>query len=250
VPRTYKKKELPLEFILKVHGAFIHGADYAEAARILDMSPANLNNQIGRHAQLRLAKEMAMEWKNQKPQTFRDYVFRSLTPEAQKVWDEIQFWEGNTNGPQAVNKILANQTTHMRQELFVHALVMSNYNISEALRTVGTSYTVFQKWSADPEFRLLIEEIGWHKKNFFENALIDLVAMRVPQVVLHANKTVNADRGYGDRVAVDMNAKVETGINLDELDLPLEIKVQVLEAMRNRKEQKQLPAANGEIIEV
>jgi hypothetical protein len=41
------------------------------------------------------------------------------------------------------------------------------------------------------------------KKHFFENALIDLTIMRNPFAVVHVNKTLNRDMGYGEKIEVE-----------------------------------------------
>lgn len=245
-----KRKAPPLEYILAVYDAFLRSASDTEAARSLGQASSTaLNKKVEKHPELKAAKEAALQKKKESPQTYQEYLYKHLSPEARKIWKELDFWKGHESESEKINQILIGKAKKLRQEIFIHALIHTNYHMSEALYRAGVSYATFTSWvEADPEFRFLVKEIHWHKKNFFEGALIDLVAMRVPSVVIHVNKTVNADRGYGDRVQVDTgpqdNAHKEP--SLDDLNLPVEVKVQVLEALRKHKALMQLPESTDD----
>jgi hypothetical protein len=138
-----------------------------------------------------------------------------------------------------------NRTEKDKQQLFLHCLFSSHFDLSGAMRLCNVSKKRFDIWTtADPDFARLWDEIEFHKKNFYEAAYHDLIAERNPAVVLHAMKTKNADRGYGDApVTVNLNGKVDHAhqhehrhvIDLESLKLPLETRRQILDAYRIQK---------------
>ena len=81
----------------------------------------------------------------------------------------------------------------------------------------------------------MIEEIEWHKCNFFEEALVDLVAMRNPGAVMFVNRTKNADRGYSEKIQVEHSGAIATSVSVDELELPMETRKELLRAVRASK---------------
>jgi Zn ribbon nucleic-acid-binding protein len=165
-------------------------------------------------------------------------VFGHLSKEAQKVWDEIQFWGENKVSSEKVEGVLVGQQKRLRQELFIHALVRQNFDLSSACAMVHLSASTIARWKyTDLEFRQLVEEIEWHKKNFFERALVDLVEERNPAVVIFANRTKNADRGYNEKVSVEHSGRVDVGlIDIDSLDLDLETRRKILTAMERHQQ--------------
>jgi transposase len=178
------------------------------------------------------------------PQTFLDYVFQRLSPELQTLWDEIQAVENAPNDIARVEAMLEKKGKRARQNLFVYALTSSNFNMSAALRAVNIPRKTFESWVVnDPGFSALIDEIHWHKKNFFEGAVLALVDEHNPAVVIHCARTQLRDRGYGDRaipevpgetIVLDMSQHV---VNVGQLDLPLETRRAILTAKRKLRGQ-------------
>ena len=142
----------------------------------------------------------------------------------------------------------------MRQHLFLHALVATCFKPTQALSKLGMSKAELDGWMSDPGFASLVNEMNWHKKNFFEEAFLDLVAEREPSAVLHAMKTINSDRGYGTKVTVENTGKVDHKHSMDETisQLPLEDRLRLLEGIRALKEgpkpPKALPARIAEVV--
>jgi len=200
----------------------------------------------------KVARTKAEEFVAGQAETFGEYVFRQLTPEAQKVWKRISKWadpkKRQTLEDQAnVHREMKALGRKIRQELFIHALIYSNYNLSEACRITGVSYNQLNGWRReDTGFKRLVEEVEWHKKNFFEHALMDLVAERHPTAVLFVNRTINADRGYSERMTVN-HTGLDPSFGLEDLDLDLETRKRILEAIRRKKEKE---ASSSPIIDV
>lgn len=185
--------------------------------------------------------------------TFGHYVFKHLSQEAREIWEDLQFHAEHKDGMEQIRLLMNRQSSKIRQELFVHALVSTNYDVSRSCQMTGLSRNTLDKWRNDARFAELLEEIQFHKKNFFEKAMMDLVHMRNPLAVIWANKTVNADRGYSEKVRVEHT--VQGGdFSLEDLDLDIETRRKILEAIRKRqlqaKEVKALPPPTFELEEV
>jgi len=167
--------------------------------------------------------------------TFGHYVFKHLSPEAQKTWKELKFWSEHSGGQVQIMHILRNRGRKIRQELFIHALVSTHYDTSRALSMTGLAKSTLDHWvKQDFHFSQLMDEIQWHKKNFFEKAMMDLVADRNPLATVWVNKTVNADRGYSEKIQVQ-HSIADAGFTFEELDLDADTRRKVLDAIRKRQ---------------
>jgi hypothetical protein len=164
--------------------------------------------------------------------SFRTYLTDRLSEEAKVIWKRLQ--TNDSSQRQEVLRFLKSSGVKLRQELFLHALFSSKFNLSEALRITGLKKPAVEKWiDTDPEFRKLVAEVQWHKKNFFEDALISLVGAKDPAAVIFANKTLNADRGYSEKIQIQTNHEPE--FSIEELDLDIDTKRRVLEAIKKKK---------------
>ena len=193
------------------------------------------------HPDFELVQQMVekLDTARSKEKTFGNYVFKHLTPESKATWQELQFWAEHKDRQEHVERIMNGKATKVRQELFVHALVSTHFDMSRALSMTGLSKPVLDHWLFnDLQFSQLVEEIQWHKKNFFEKALMDLVGERNPLAVIWVNKTANADRGYSEKIRVEHTlAQNNGGFSFEDLDLDLETRKKVLEAIRKKREQ-------------
>jgi len=168
--------------------------------------------------------------------TFRDYVYKRLPPDLRELWDKINACERHTNGIQKIEALFAEQGLRARQHLFLYALTASNFNASLACRKVGISRQTMLDWKErDPSFSVLLDEIDWHKGNFFESALIRAVKEGDTSTIMMANRTFNKNRGYGTKVEVEHTGEVNHNlniVNLDAITLPIEVRRQLLEAIK------------------
>lgn len=187
---------------------------------------------------------IVLKWAHQDQadkETWQKFVYDRLSPDVRTVWDRITSYEGDEkNGIAKIEALLEDHGKHMRQELFLYALVHSNFSASKACSKVNISRHTMDDWiEKDPAFADLIKEIEWHKDNFFEEAFISLVAVREPSVVLHAAKSRLDSRGYSARQKVDVSGSIDhthSLIDLSELNLTQEVKQAILQAMREREE--------------
>lgn len=171
--------------------------------------------------------------------TFRDYVYDRLPDDLKELWDQLEECEREKNGIKRMEALLENAGKGARQHLFLYALVHHNFNPSQACRSVNISRRTFDHWCThDPDFQRLVDEIHWHKKNFYEQALVERIKEGDVACTIFANRTFNKDRGYSEKFEVDLQGKVEHThkiIPLDALDLPLETRRQILQAYREKQ---------------
>jgi hypothetical protein len=107
------------------------------------------------HPDWKLARGMAQKHKDARTReaTFGAYVFKHLSEEAKKVWEELQFWAEHDDAQLQITRLMTGRGRKVRQELFIHALVSTHYDISRALYLTGLSKMCLEKWiQQDLEF--------------------------------------------------------------------------------------------------
>jgi hypothetical protein len=184
---------------------------------------------------------------------FREYVFQRLPSRLQAKWQELEALHADPCATRRIEEMFAEGGEKMRQHLFVHALCVGNWNPSKACKFVGISKARLDGWiERDPDFAALIDEVHWHKKNWLVGALDDLVIRGEPAAVIFANRTQNADRGYGktSEVNVNVNGQVQHNhltFDMDKLNLPIDIKLALLEAVREQQKQAGITGLPGTV---
>jgi hypothetical protein len=167
--------------------------------------------------------------------TFRDFVYARLPARLRRLWDEVnKVAEGATRKERA-RALLGGERSCVLQHLFLYALVSCNFNAAEACRKVGISRSTYVGWCQDADFAGLLDGMNDAKKDFFESALIRLVREGDTSAIIFANRTINRDRGYGDKVPVNGCGAFDQDHTVGLEELPLDLRVQLLKAVRGRK---------------
>lgn len=173
-------------------------------------------------------------------QDFADYIYQHLPAKLQELWEQIHECKNLVNARERVEALLAGHGTRARQHLFVHALVRTTFNVSKALRMLCISRKQYDYWcSSDPDFHELMDEINWHKNNFFEQAFMMRVAAGDSPAIIHAAKTKLRHRGYNEKHEVEITGQVNhlhAHIDIAQLDLPVDVLEQVLMAVRAQQQ--------------
>lgn len=169
-------------------------------------------------------------------ETFRDFVYGSLPPDLQKLWKEINRVSDGRTLSSRVNALLRPISRKNRQHLFLYALIYCNFNMTRACKVLNLPKKELQLWTDDPEFTALLAGIHQCKKDFFESALMRLVKKGDTASVIFANRTLNRDRGYNDKVEISGEISHNHQVSIDQLNLPLEVRQQLLQAVRERKQ--------------
>jgi hypothetical protein len=246
-------KQPPIEKLLEFYDAWLRHGTTHKVAMALKKNWLDIDKWVKQWPDYAAAKDRANRLRSK--QTFANYVLGKLSKESQDVWSEIQFWRDSEKRGEKVEEILADRPVRLRQELFIHALLHGNYNISNACVAVGVSRTQMEHWrDEDPDFRKLLEEVHMHKKDFFEGMLVHSVRDMEISSILFVNRTLNADRGYSEKFTVKHELGDSGGVDIDALELDVDTRRKLLAAIR-AKEQKEnvlaLPApADKEAIDV
>jgi hypothetical protein len=173
---------------------------------------------------------------------FPAWVYSRLSPELQKLWDKIEALDAARSPVGLIENMLADHGKRARQQLFLHALCTYGFSASQALAKVNVTKKELDRWiREDYGFAELVQEVEWHKANFFEEQLVNLVNEGNPTAVIFANKTFNRERGYANKLEVDHNhsGTVLHGVlDLSEIMgyLSPAAKLEVLNAIRKREE--------------
>lgn len=237
--------------IVEIYKLLRAGIPQIDVCKHLDVSKETFNQWLKKHPELREAVEMAKRELDE-AESFADWVFKHLPHELREVWRKIENWETLEDGVGQIESMLCDQGKRARQQLFLHALCVSDFSPSTAMRRTHVSKKQLDAWCRDdPDFSELMAEIQWHKANFFEESLVKLVKQGVPAAVVFANKTYNKDRGYAPSSTVDVNVsgQVMHGV-LDLSDLlpylSQQGRLELLDAIR-QKEEKDFKALNAPV---
>jgi hypothetical protein len=228
------------QFLFRAYAMAKDGMSDAHLARALGVSPALFARWVSEREALREALEEGRARQNACDE-FKTLVYDRLPENLQDVWDRIEGSEPEPKDGPEVARDKRKHRTHAdmeihamskrhRQQLFLHALVSCNFNASEARRKCGVSYPTHKEWKADPEFAELEVQVVQAKKDLFEEALVSLVKQGDPGAVIFVNKTYNRDRGYNDKVTLEVSGP--QNVTLEQLGLTLEEKRAILDRLR------------------
>lgn len=176
--------------------------------------------------------------------TFPQWIYSKLPAHLKELWDKItELEQDEVNGIGKIEILLQDHGRRARQQLFLHALCMSSFSPSQAMKKVNITRRELEVWKTETEFAELIDEIQWHKGNFFEERLVDMCKEGNGPAIIFANKAYNKDRGYASRTEVEVNhtGTVMHGVlDLTELMpyLNEDQKVALLTAVRKREEDR------------
>lgn len=241
MPTKYDPDKHPIDSYLLARSGQTNNA----IALALGVSEPTFESWVTKHAALAYALDKARNVLSPNGkgtiETFKEYVYQRLPKNLQRYWDEIDRWHDHNNGAERIEALLHPLGTTVRQSLWLHAMVHTNFRTADALRMVNVSRATLQFWTEnDPDFPKLLDQIIWYKKQFFEGALIKLVEDGNTLATLFVNKTVNKET-YAETLKVQHSGTINQShtihvrYSVDRLNLPLDVRVQVLDAIREIK---------------
>jgi hypothetical protein len=180
--------------------------------------------------------------------TMQDYIYARLPSHLQELWIEVNRCASDSNGVTRLERLFDEHGEAARKHLWLYAFTRSHFNPSQACKKVGISYNSLKKWiENDPDFASLVDEVHYHKKNFIESKLMELIEEKDTQAVLMANRSLNKDRGYGEKMEVEHSGKVahEHKNLIDVSMLPMKLQAAVLKVL-DQTEQKLLEEVGHE----
>lgn len=261
-PRSHQfTKKWTEDMIFTIYDLAKQGHKNAKIARILGVEPTTFKKWEEKKAYVRLALKNGRCLKEvdggNAMEKFHTYCYQNLSPELQDIWDDINGFDNEILPVRQIEAVLKNKGQQARQSLFLHAMIVSNFNVAEACRRVNIGLQTIKQWKTDPMFCELLAEIKVHKKNFFESGLINLVHKGDTSATIFANKTYNADRGYSDKLKIEVSGEVNHNhhlLQISDLNLSIDTKREILRAIKEQKEGPQvdnnMKRISGEIIDV
>lgn len=202
---------------------------------------------------LKKAKEKTLP--NNELTSVKEFIVGHLPKDLKKVWNDIVFWQDHLEGTEKVSALLANMGKRQRQSLWLHAYMANSFNASKANQFCQVNKDILDGWRKDPMFAKLIDELKWQQKNYYESALVDLVAKGDAYAITFVNRTVNRDRGYGDKLEVEVSGTIQHNhtIDISKLNLSLSCRKEILAAHKalelQEKAQDSKESAKDAIIE-
>lgn len=182
---------------------------------------------------------------------YKRFVVGTLRGETLALWDAIHSEDPEERACGV--KELEEADRRTKQQIFIHALIANNFKTTLALKTADIRPSTYTLWrQKDRRFAALMVAVREAKKDFFEGALIDLVALREPSIVKFVNQTYNADRGYAKSVNHKIEGKVDHEHKVDVSSLSVETRRKMVEEYRAAQEGRLLEDRTGvaEIIDV
>jgi hypothetical protein len=232
-------------FIVDIYRLSREGLNDKQIAKELSVSATGFACWKTRYASVRYALFRAKKDRIAAETTdWKEYVRGRLPPKLQKVWDKLMEFDKEASGYSQAERLLKERPVKTRQQLLVFSILSSGFNLSKALRKVGLTREIFADWMEnDPEFTALLHEVQEVKKDFFEEGLIRLIKAGDSPAIIFANKTLNRDRGYAERMEhVHSGNILLTTVPIGELELPPEMLRVLLDALKRKQmPQGQLP---------
>jgi len=244
------------KFVIRGYELAKQGLRKTEIASALGVQPITIDIWMQRKTAFRYAMRKGRKLYKRKitngDSTFISYINKRLSKELKPLWKKLRALDKAKSGPERIEALLADKGIRTRQTLYIHALICSNFKTTVAMRQCNLSFGMLNDWKEnDPYFPQLIDELTFHRGNFYEDALADLVSVHDPQIVRHVNETFNAERGYRKQIQmnVDTTEKHEHVVRVEDLDFTLEEQKELLRKARTKEveskviepEQKALP---------
>ena len=224
--------QIDLDLILTFYDAYAREKNITKVAEAMETTTVQLKLMIKKHPEFEKAMEVADRYRSKNK--LSGYITRNLSKQARKAWDSLQ----GASSTDDIEAIFHGHPLRLRQQLFCHALLHTGYDLSKACHMVGISFSTMKHWKDDLDFLQMLEEMQFHKKNFFERSLVGLVEEAHPAAVIFANRTLNADRGYNEKIELRTEEhNANSNFEITDLDLPLEVQKMILKAIDKKQEQ-------------
>lgn len=257
------------EYLFDAYELTRHGAKEKQLSGIFGISLATFLQWERKRPLLRMALAMGRGMYRKRAKVHKhgselaEYVFNSLSPEMKSVWKKLSA-ASRAKSPKAVmDSILAGKGKTFRQYLFMYAFVTGNFRITEAMKRIGLSVREFDRWKLDPDFKKLFQEVIEAKKDLCESHLLNLVKKGSEAATIYSVKALCKDRGYNEKMDVNVNVKGEINHNVLTFDrirpfLSSQAQMEILEALKKAKELESggsqntplnVPRLTGNIVE-
>jgi len=225
------------------------GASLNKLAKAIKVDPHTVSRWFIKRPSFREAYERGKEWRvksmNPESEDFIEFVYGRLPPKLRRWWKKIQQWElTDTDGTNfKARNLIMKMTKQQRQHLFIHALVNSSFNVSNALKSAHLTYDMYRRWvERDKDFIKMLNEIHVHKRNFVSGSLFRLIGNGSEAATIFAARNLLKDEGFADTKNVEVSGRIDHAhYNMVEIlkHVSPEAKKEFLRAIR-KQEQGQL----------
>ena len=239
------KRKLRPEMVFDIYELHKAGQSQVSIIKSLGITSTTFSQWVAYNPTVRLAIAKANEFLKlqEEAPSAHSLIRDSLDPELHEVWDELAAYKEGENDGQRAQSLLERSSKKQLQHLWVHAWYKMNFQKTKACRFLGIHPTVVREWGKEDSFKKLIIAIEDSKKDFVEDALMNLVYQGETAAVVFANKTLNRDRGYNEKTEVlhtgGTRSTVQHNhthlIDLDSLDLPIEVQSAIMDAMEKKR---------------
>ena len=220
--------------LITIYELVKEGATKPEIASVLEISVYTLRTWYKTKPEVRDAVKRGQARKGKSNGAdLKEFIYAQLPVELQELWEEIDEMSTNPSMLGRMEAILRNAGKESRQHLFLFSLTTNGFDLSRALKKVNISKRTFDNWCEnDLNFMELVQEIEFHKKNFFDSHLVRLVSCGNPAATIFANKTFNKDI-YSEKIGIEVSGSVDHKhvVHLDVESLPRELKRELLKAL-------------------
>lgn len=218
------------------------GSSEDTIAKALGIHPTSMHNWKKKFKAVREALDQGRAIAKNKKESgdFYQFIAGRLPVDLHDLWNELLEADDDPNAISRLEKMISLHGRKARQRLFLHALIHFNFDIGRACRFVNIQRATFNNWkTSDVEFASLIDEITEIRGDFYEHALVRLIMQGSAPATIHANKTFNAARGYSVKMDVNVTGEVKHThvMKVGELNLPFDVRVAMLEAIRTKREE-------------
>ena len=179
--------------------------------------------------------------KNAPPsENLTDFIYGKLPEHLREIWNHMEkaYKKDPSLSITEVDELVQDSNSEAKQMLFFHAWYNCDFSVQRAKAMVNVTKKIWDSWQKDPDFLQLFDEMVVIKKDFFESKLVNLVKKGSASATVAANESFNSEL-YGKKQRLEVEGTVQHQhshlIDLGSLPLPLEIKKQVLEAVREQK---------------
>jgi hypothetical protein len=207
----------------KVYRSFLRSDDPSVVAKELATTEENLKRQLANDPLFREAAEAAT----------RDRLpacLDGMDDSIKELWETLSGRDIPEDARQQALLALAHNGKREQQRLFAFGLIQNHFDVLSALRALKISQATYRKWLQEPEFAELIAGVQSAKRQFVEGRLFQLVAACDTKAVLFSAERLMRD-DYGAKLEVTGTVNHEHAA-IDLSRLPLELRIQVMDALR------------------
>lgn len=166
------------------------------------------------------------------------FVMGLLPEELYPAYTTLQALHGEKRN---VYKTVQALPDHHRQHIWFYVYIQAKFNPNNALLVLAMRKEDFDEWLLEyPDFNRAWRNVYWHKKNHYESCLVRACDSGDGGAIVFANKTINHGRGYKEPAKLVekpvevLDAKTDA-VDLAELDLPINVRVELMNAMESAR---------------